>query len=77
LDNNDKNKIMNFKFTILLSSVILIFTCFSCSERVDNFEYSSDFYKIQLSDSLPFIKYFSVDGLGKNQLYKNIIGWKS
>ena len=68
---------MNFRFTTLLSSTILIITCLSCSEQVNNFEYSSGFYKIQLSDSLPFIKYFSVDGLGKNQLDNNIIGWKS
>jgi hypothetical protein len=67
---------MKFRFSILLSSTILIITCFSCSEQVNSFEYSSGFYKIQLSDSLPFIKYFSVDGLGKNQLDNNIIGWK-
>ncbi len=68
---------MNLRSASLFSAIILIYTCISCSEQVNNFEYSSGFYKIQLSDSLPFIRYFSVDGLGRNQLDNNIIGWKS
>jgi len=68
---------MKFRLITLLSSAILVLTCLSCSERVNTFEYSSEYYKIRLSDSIPFISYFSVDGLGRNQLDNNIIGWKS
>ena len=68
---------MKFRLMTLLSSAILVLTCLSCSERVSNFEYSSAYYKIRLSDSIPFISYFSADGLGRNQLDNNIIGWKS
>jgi len=48
----------------------------SCTHIVRSFEYSSEFYKIQLTDTAPFVKYFSVDALGNNKLEKNPILWK-
>ncbi len=47
----------------------------SCSRTVKNFEYASAYYKIQLVDSVPFIRNFSVDGLGKGKLDCNPIRW--
>ena len=46
------------------------------AERVHDFGYSSDYYAIQLVDKAPYIKFFSVDGLGKRILTKNTIKWK-
>lgn len=66
-----KNKLPPIFFltiTVLVSS--------SCFRSVDNFEYESKYYKIQLTDTVPFVKYFSVDALGKGGLNLNTILWK-
>lgn len=47
----------------------------SCSKSVKTFEYASEFYKIELTDTVPFVKYFSVDALGKAQLANNPVLW--
>ncbi len=59
-----------------LTFIALGIICLSCTQRVKNFEYSSNFYKIQLSDSAPFVRYFSVDAMGKSELDKNTIKWE-
>jgi hypothetical protein len=56
--------------------LILGTICTSCTQRVRTFEYSTKFYKIQLSDSAPFIRYLSVDALGKSETGKNTIKWQ-
>ena len=43
------------------------------SYDVKTFEYASLFYKIQLSDSAPFVSYLSVDGLGNGKVGHNAI----
>jgi hypothetical protein len=48
----------------------------SCTNKVKSFEYSSEFYKIQLADTFPFVKYFSVDALGNSKLEHNPVQWK-
>jgi hypothetical protein len=48
----------------------------SCTNKTSSFEYSSKMYRIQLSDSAPFIKYFSVDALGNSKLEHNPIQWR-
>ena len=64
---------INWGLAILLTS--LSPTLFG-AERVHDFGYSSDYYAIQLVDKAPYIKFFSVDGLGKRVLTKNTIKWK-
>jgi hypothetical protein len=56
--------------------LILIFSCSGCSNKVKKFEYSSAYYKIQLSDTTPFVKYFSVDAMGRSELNHNPVLWK-
>ena len=48
----------------------------SAAEKCRTFEFTSHYYTIQLIDKAPFIKSFSVDGLGKKMLSGNIIKWK-
>ena len=57
-------------------TLILAISCLACSSRVKYFEYSSKFYRIQVVDSAPFIKYFSIDALGNSELENNTIQWK-
>jgi Bacterial alpha-L-rhamnosidase 6 hairpin glycosidase domain len=57
-------------------TLTLTLACLSCTGRVKNFEYSSRFYRIQIADTAPFIKYFSVDALGNSKLEQNTIEWK-
>ncbi len=64
---------INWGLAILLTS--LSPTLFG-AERVHDFGYSSDYYAIQLVEKAPYIKFFSVDGLGKRVLTKNTIKWK-
>jgi hypothetical protein len=64
------------KFPTIPISLVLILISLSCTNKVKNFEYSTKFYKIQLVDSAPFVKYFSVDALGSAKLEHNIIQWK-
>ena len=62
-----------FGFIVFL---VLGLICLSCSQRVENFEYSSKFYKMQLSDSAPFVRYFSIDAMGNSELSRNTIKWE-
>jgi len=57
-------------------SVILLFISQSCSQKVKTFDYASKFYRIQLTDTVPFVKYFSVDALGSGKLTYNPVQWK-
>jgi hypothetical protein len=57
-------------------SLVVALISQSCTHTVSTFEYASGFYKIQLTDSVPFVKYFSVDALGKAQLANNPIQWE-
>jgi hypothetical protein len=68
-------KYFRFSFLIALSvSGILISQ--SCTRSVKSFEYASKFYKIQLADTAPFVKYLSVDALGNGDLSHNPVQWK-
>jgi len=67
-----KNKFLTYTSLTLILAV----SCLACSSRVKNFVYSSKFYRIQIADSAPFIKYFSVDALGNSELENNTIQWK-
>jgi hypothetical protein len=75
---NNKNKTMKkFKFFCLIPlSVVVMLMSLSCINTVKSFEYASKFYRIQLADTAPFVKYFSVDALGNNKLSNNPIQWK-
>jgi hypothetical protein len=67
----------SFKFSCVTAlTAIIMLMSWSCTQKVQHFEYASSFYKIQLTDSLPFVKYFSVDGLGNGKLEHNPILWK-
>ncbi len=55
--------------------VVIVFIFESCSHTVKTFEYASGFYKIQLTDTVPFVRALSVDALGKGQLTSNPILW--
>ncbi len=66
-----------FKLYFLIAcSMSAMLMSLSCTHKVKNFEYESKFYKIELVDTVPFVKYFSVDGLGNNKLAHNTIQWK-
>jgi hypothetical protein len=67
-------KFKNLSFIFL--SLTIIFISFSCSHNVKSFEYASKFYMIRIVDSVPFIRYFSVDGLGNSKLELNPIQLK-
>lgn len=67
---------MKKHFSGLIALLVICSVCLSCTQRIKNFEYSSKFYKIQLSDSAPFVKYFSVDALGNSELSQNTVQWK-
>jgi hypothetical protein len=60
-------------FAVISVSVMLIVQ--SCTNSVKTFEYASGFYKIQLTDTVPFVNYLSVDALGNAQLANNPILW--
>jgi hypothetical protein len=59
-----------------ITFIVFALICLACSPEIRNFEYSSRFYRIQLCDSAPFVKYFSVDALGNSDLDRNTIQWK-
>src|SRR5450631_3322651 len=67
--------IMKKHFLGFIALLVLSFICLSCTQKITNFEYSSKFYKIQLSDTAPFIRYFSIDALGYSELSRNTIKW--
>ncbi len=55
--------------------VITLLINLSCTQTIKNFEYATKFYKIQLTDTIPFVKYFSVDALGNARLANNPVLW--
>jgi hypothetical protein len=61
---------------LIACTVIVIPISQSCSQNVRSFEYASKFYKIQIVDTAPFIKFFSVDALGGHMLAHNPVLWK-
>ncbi len=71
----ENRKTVRNKWLIVLLVIILPLGTL-CSEKVDSFVFVSKFYRIQLVSNSPFVKSFSVDGLGNQMLYKNIIRWK-
>ena len=67
------------RLKIIWGLVLLINTLsanLSGAEKTPEFTYRSDYYSIQLVGQAPFIKFFSVDALGKKALSKNMIRWK-
>jgi hypothetical protein len=68
---------MKHRFYVFSAITFAVLASISCSKPTGNFEYASAFYKIQLTDSAPFIRYFSVDALGDSMLDYNPIRWKS
>ena len=64
-------------FSRILLLIFPILASVSCSRTVEIFDYASNFYKIQLVDSVPFVKYFSVDALGESKLDHNPVLWKT
>jgi hypothetical protein len=60
---------------LILVTVFVILINQSCSQNVRSFEYASNLYKIQIVDTAPFIKYFSVDALGGHLLEHNPVLW--
>jgi Bacterial alpha-L-rhamnosidase 6 hairpin glycosidase domain len=63
-------------FRLIALTVVIMIMNLSCTQKIKIFEYASEFYKIQLVDSAPFVKFFSVDALGNNELSHNTILWK-
>jgi hypothetical protein len=68
---------MKLRFFLLFPVIIQVLIYSTCSKGITDFEYTSKFYKIQLTDTVPFIKYFSVDALGESKLDHNPILWKA
>ena len=68
---------MKSRIYVLLAITCAILASISCSKPTGSFEYASAYYKIQLTDSAPFIRYFSVDALGNSKLDHNPIRWKT
>jgi len=67
-----------FLVSCLFPSIfMLIILASACSDKTSGFEFQSRFYKIQLSDSAPFVKYFSVDAMGNNKLENNPVQWRN
>jgi hypothetical protein len=63
-------------FCLMILSIVGMLMSQSCSRTTKSFEYASNFYKIQLADTVPFVKYFSVDAEGNYKLAQNTIQWK-
>ena len=59
-------------FTI---SMVLVLINSGCIHKTESFEYISKFYRIQIADSAPFVKYFSVDALGNSKTGHNPVQW--
>lgn len=67
----------HLKFSCLIAIAVMVMLINqSCSPKVKNFEFASNFYRIQLSDTVPFVHYFSVDALGKGELTHNPVQWR-
>lgn len=71
----ESKPIVRMAVFIVISLLILI-TEQSCTQKVKTFGYTSSYYKIELTDTVPFVRYFSVDGLGKAQLDYNPVKWE-
>ena len=69
-----KQKLIKLAVLATVSATILFLTQ-SCAQKVKTFSYASPYYKIELTDTVPFVRYFSVDALGKGQLDNNPIKW--
>ncbi|MEN6452743.1 MAG: GH116 family glycosyl hydrolase [Prolixibacteraceae bacterium] len=67
------NRIIQLIYLTLF--VFVSFKASSCTVSVKSFEFASEFYKIQLTKTAPFVKYFSVDAMGNAQLENNPILW--
>jgi hypothetical protein len=68
---------MTQRMLALLAVSVILTASSSCgSQSVRDFTYASRFYKIQLSHSVPFVKYFSVDALGEGKVGHNPIQWR-
>lgn len=69
---------MKFKTTCILSASIAFSVLLnsSCTHAIKEFEYQSKYYRIQLANTAPFVKYFSVDALGNGKLDNNTIQWR-
>jgi len=61
---------------LVITGFLILPAASSCVKKAPDFEYSSPFYKICLTDTLPFIRYLSVDAAGASQLSNNTILWK-
>ena len=68
-------KILKYCCLITLSGIIIFIM--SCTDKVKSFEFSSEFYRMQLVDTFPFVKYFSVDAMGKSMLSNNPVKWRA
>jgi hypothetical protein len=65
-----------FCFSLAALQSILVLLTLSCISRINTFEYTSNYYKIQLTDNFPFVKYLSVDASGGSMLTNNTILWE-
>ncbi|MCX6253643.1 MAG: hypothetical protein NTV31_04110, partial [Bacteroidia bacterium] len=63
-------------FCLILLPIVVMLISLACTHTVKSFEYASKFYRIQLADTAPFVKCFSVDALGNSKLEHNTIQWK-
>jgi Bacterial alpha-L-rhamnosidase 6 hairpin glycosidase domain len=68
-------KLINIKWGLAILLTSLSPTLLG-AEKVLDFGYRSNYYAIQLVDKAPYLKFFSVDGLGKKIVTKNTIKWK-
>lgn len=60
----------------MILSIVGMLMSQSCTHTTKSFEYTSNFYKVQLADTAPFVRYFSVDAEGNHNLDHNTILWK-
>ncbi len=63
-------------YCFIVFSGFIILMNLSCAHKVSSFKYSSRYYRIQIADTFPFVKYFSVDAIGNSKLGHNTIQWK-
>ncbi|HPO14098.1 MAG TPA: GH116 family glycosyl hydrolase [Candidatus Hydrogenedentes bacterium] len=74
------------RLSFLRTFGLTLLVCISCMTacwgqngdpaNAQTFEYASRYYKIQVTNVAPFIRYFSVDSLGAGKLDHNPIQWK-
>lgn len=61
---------------LFLAGIGIAFIASSCTQKVKTFSFVSPYYKIELTDTVPFVRYFSVDGIGKGKLDFNPVKWE-